>query len=275
MKPILLLLFYLITFQSNAQNGLEESGILDNYSAYDAMNETNTEAAENLSVLIKNPFDINKMNEGMLLGLGFLTEIQIKEILTYCTNYGPIVNLHEFQILPSMNEQTFNILKICFVCNNNQFSTHVLQNFYGKEQSMLLIRYGAAQAGSPKTWMGNGDRVSIRFQTCIPNKIRMGICVEKDAGEQITWSTQKKYYGFDNINFYLHYQPSKKWKHITVGTQRLQFGQGLLMGAGFYAGKGSETITTLRKSGRSIIPVGSSTEYGRNRAINCGALSDT
>ena len=55
-----------------AQNVLEESGIVDNYSSNDAMNENNSEAAENLSLLIKNPFNIDNINEGVLLSLGFL-----------------------------------------------------------------------------------------------------------------------------------------------------------------------------------------------------------
>ena len=93
--------------------------------------------------------------------------------------------------------------------------------------------------------------------------MRFGFSLEKDAGEQLKWNQTRNYYGFDNINIYLHYVPSKKWKQLTLGTQNLQLGQGVLMGAGFYAGKGSETITTLRKTGRAIIPIGSTTEYNR------------
>jgi len=246
-----------------SQTTLEDSGIIENLTANEDVIESNSETAENLAVLTKNPFDINKADEAFLLSVGFLKETQIREILTYKHSYGPLINLYELQTLPSMNEQTFFWIKACFNIQENTANQNLLQNVIGKEQSMLLIRYGAAPANVPPEWLGTGDKSSIRFQTYIPNKMRFGISLEKDAGEQIRWDVSKKQYGFDNINTYLHYMPSKKWKHITLGTQRLQFGQGLLMGAGFYAGKGSETITTLCKAGRAIIPVGSTTEYGR------------
>jgi len=263
MKSVFNIFFYFLVFYSSAQNNLEESGIIENLTANEDVIESNSEAAENLAILAKNPFDINKADENILLSVGFLKEAQLKEILTYKETYGPIINLHELQILPSMNEQTFVWMKTCFNVQDNSIDKNIIRNIVGKEQSMLLIRYGIAPANVPADWMGSGDKASIRFQTSIPNKMRFGFSLEKDAGEQIKWNYAQNYYGFDNINAYLHYQPSKKWKHVTLGTQRLQFGQGVLMGAGFYAGKGSETITTLRKTGRGIIPVGSTTEYGR------------
>lgn len=261
----LILVFYccMAAIPCYSQNTLEDSGIIENLTSNEDVIESNSEAAENLAILTKNPFDINKADESQLLSVGFLKEIQIKEILAYKNSYGPLINLYELQILPSINEQTFFWIKACFKIQENIANQNLIQNAIGKEQSMLLIRFGAPPANVPAEWQGTGDKSSIRFQTFIPNKMRFGLSLEKDAGEQIRWDASKKQYGFDNINIYVHYVPSKKWKHITLGTQRLQFGQGLLMGAGFYAGKGSETITTLRKAGRAIIPVGSTTEYGR------------
>lgn len=263
MKGFILVFYMFASLTCYSQTTLEDSGIIENLTSNEDVIESNSEAAENLAILTKNPFDINKADEDVLLNVGFLKEIQIKEILTYKNAYGPLINLYELQILPSMNEQTFLWIKACFKVQENTLDENLMRNLIGKEQSMLLIRYGAAPANVPKQWLGKGDKSSIRFQTYIPNKMRFGLSLEKDAGEQIRWDPSKKQYGFDNINIYLHYVPSKKWKHITLGTQRLQFGQGVLMGAGFYAGKGSETITTLRKAGRVVIPVGSTTEYAR------------
>jgi len=264
MKYFVLVFYICISIAySFGQTSIEESGVIENLTANEDVIESNSEAAENLAILAKNPFDINKVDEAILLNVGFLKEVQIKEILVYKNSYGPLLNMYELQTLPSMNEQTFFWIKACFKVQGSTGNQNLLQNVIGKEQSMLLIRYGAAPAPVPKEWLGTGDKASIRFQTFIPNKMRFGISLEKDAGEQIRWNASNNQYGFDNINAYLHYIPSKKWKHVTFGTQRLQFGQGVLMGAGFYAGKGSETITTLRKSGRAIIPVGSTTEYGR------------
>lgn len=263
MRHILLFFFWGGHFLLRAQLSVEDSGILENLTGNEEVMQTNADAAENLTLLVKNPININKTDESVLLGIGYLKEIQINEIMLYISQYGPLINIHELQTLPSINEQTFFWIKSCFTITGNLQNQKLLYHLVGREHSMLLIRYGVAPKSVPKEWTGSGDKASIRFQTMIPNKMRFGLSLEKDAGEQMRWDVAKNYYGFDNVNFYLHYLPSKKWKHITVGTQRLQFGQGILMGGGFYAGKGSETITTLRKTGRAIIPVGGTTEYGR------------
>jgi hypothetical protein len=263
MKQLLFFACYFLTVYTYAQSGFEESGIIENLTANEDVIENNSEAAENLAMLTKNPLDINKIDASVLLSIGFLEENQIKEIIDYTFSYGPLLNLLELQTLGSINEQTYSLLNACFKVSSNVCKTTLLKNIIGKEQSMLLLRYGAAPTTVPKEWIGSGDRASIRFQTNIPNKMRFGLSLEKDAGEQITWNSSKHQYGFDNINMYLHYIPSKKWKQLTLGTQNVQFGQGVLMGAGFYAGKGSETVTTLRKTGRAIIPIGSTTEYNR------------
>ena len=263
MKHFLFFVLLFLAAQAFAQNGFEESGIIENLTANEDAIENNSEAAANLAILTKNPLDINKIDASILLSVGYLKENQIKEIIDYTSSYGPLVNLLELQTLSSINEQTYNLLNVCFTVSSNITTRNLFQNVVGKEQSMVLLRYGAAPALVPKEWKGSGDKASIRFQTCIPNKMRFGFSLEKDAGEQIKWDYLKHQYGFDNVNIYLHYIPSKKWKQLTLGTQNLQFGQGVLMGAGFYAGKGSETITTLRKTGRAIIPIGSTTEYNR------------
>ena len=263
MKHLLIFTCYFLIIHAYAQNGFEESGIIENLSANEDVIENNSEVAENLAILIKNPIDINKVDASILLSLGFLKENQISEIIEYTNLYGPLLHILELQTLPSINEQTFAFLHACFRVSNQTSNNNLLEHIIGREQSMLLLRYGAAPANVPKEWKGSGDKASIRFQTCIPNKMRFGFSLEKDAGEQLKWNYTRNYYGFDNINIYLHYVPSKKWKQLTLGTQNLQFGQGVLMGAGFYAGKGSETITTLRKTGRAIIPIGSTTEYNR------------
>ncbi|WP_299250091.1 hypothetical protein [uncultured Cytophaga sp.] len=268
MKPICIVILLLFMHTVFAQNGFEESGIIENFTANEDIIETNSEVAENMALMIKNPYNINKVDASILLSIGFLTENQIREIMEYKITYGPLLHILELQTLPSLSEQTFSYLQLCFTVSETNETSKLLKNMFGKDHSMLLLRYGFAPSVVPENWRGTGDRMSIRFQTSIPNKMRFGLSLEKDAGEQIKWDSKKNYYGFDNINFYIDYIPSKRWKQLTIGTQTWQFGQGVLMGAGFYAGKGSETITTLRKSGRALIPIGSTTEYNKRFGIS-------
>ena len=230
--------------------------------------QTNSDAAENFSEYIKNPINLNHADENTLLSLGFLSETQIKEIMDYISQYGPVLNIYELQVLPSINQETFLWIKSCFTISENIAKWNIAKNIIGSDRSMLLICYTPEKPGSPKNWTGHSDKLSIRFQTSISNKMRIAFSMKKDAGEQLIWKPQQSYYGFDSWNGYVQYYPSRKWKQVTIGTYRLQFGQGLLMGGGFYPGKGSETITTLRKAGSLILPVGSTSEYARLTGIS-------
>jgi hypothetical protein len=268
MKAVFLVILFLYIQTLFAQTGFEESGMIENLTANEDIIEANSEAAENMALLMKNPYNINKVDVATLLTIGFLNENQIKEILDYKNAYGPILHILELQTLASISEQTFSYIQRCFTISETNQTSNILKNIIGKDHSIFLVGYKLPPSVVPDNWRGSGDRVSIRFQTSIPNKMRVGFSLEKDAGEQMKWEAKKNYYGFDNINFYIDYIPSKKWKQLTIGTQTWQFGQGVLMGAGFYAGKGSETITTLRKSGRAMIPIGSTTEYNKRFGIS-------
>ena len=52
------------------------------------------------------------------------------------------------------------------------------------------------------------------------------------------------------------------FKNITLGDYQIQYGQGLVFGAGFGSGKGSETINTVKRNSTGIRPYGSVLESG-------------
>jgi len=258
---ITLILVFSITLRAQSINA--DSDFIEQLSANEESMQNNSEAAENFSEYIRNPIDINKIDEATLLNLSFLDEQQIKEILHYIFQYGPVINIYELQVLPAINHETFQRIRSCFSVTESISKNHLLKNFVGSDRSMMLMTYTPGHKDSPKNWTGNSDKLSVRFQSSLSNQLRVAFSMKKDAGEPIYWKPSKSYYGFDSWNGYVQYSSSKKWKYIIVGTYKQQFGQGLLIGGGFYAGKGAETITTLRKAGCLTLPIGSTTEYGR------------
>ncbi|MBC7450428.1 MAG: hypothetical protein H7259_02955, partial [Cytophagales bacterium] len=250
MKHLLIILLLIYSIKLSAQTPLEESSLIEQLTSNEDLIQVNSEAAENLSMYLKNPLDINTADEAALLNMGFLKDAQVRDILEYQHQYGPLINMHELQILPSMNLQTFQWMQTCFIIRTKTDEWALLKHIAGHDQSMLLLRYVPPINNRADNWEGNSDKAAIRFQTSVPNKMRFAFSMEKDAGEPMRWKAGESYYGFDNWNGYVQYYPTKKWKQIIIGTYRQQFGQGVLMGGGFFAGKGSETITTLRKAGR-------------------------
>ena len=67
MKPFLIVVcVYLSIMHCYSQTSIEDSGIIENLTANEDIIESNSEAAENLAILTKNPFDINKADESIL-----------------------------------------------------------------------------------------------------------------------------------------------------------------------------------------------------------------
>jgi hypothetical protein len=85
----------------------------------------------------------------------------------------------------------------------------------------------------------------------------VGFTAEQDAGEQYVWDSRTHRYGLDFYSAHLQLYQKGNFKTLALGDYQLQFGQGLLLGAGFFAGKGGETITTLRRSSLGIRPYSS------------------
>jgi len=67
-----------------------------------------------------------------------------------------------------------------------------------------------------------------------------GLTMEKDAGEPIVWKPQKQAIP-DGLYFFHAFLFNKgKWKAFGLGDYKVQFGQGLVFGGGFYMGKSAE-----------------------------------
>jgi hypothetical protein len=98
--------------------------------------------------------------------------------------------------------------------------------------------------------------------------VRIGLTTEKDAGEELIWDPSTKRYGTDFQSFHLAVKNIGKLTQLIIGDYQLQFGQGLILGAGFSPGKGSETITTVRRADLGVRPYTSVVESGHFRGVS-------
>jgi len=120
----------------------------------------------------------------------------------------------------------------------------------------------AAPDDSRTPFPGDRNKVYTRYRVSRFNDFSLGFTVEKDAGEELNFDRSVKKYGPDFLSYHFLLENQGKWKSIAVGDYQVQFGQGLLLGAGFNAGKGAETITTVRRSSTGIRPYTSVLETG-------------
>lgn len=230
---------------------------------------------ESLLLLYSNPVNINRATREDLASLYILSIIQINNLLAHIKNNGELISLYELQAVPGFDTETIRrILPFIEARSGDEFGTSgpLLQRIFNENNNYFLLRmdriletqrgYSPGVDSDDRRFLGSAAKVYGRFRTSHSKDFSLGFTFEKDAGEQFNWNTSNKQYGFDYYSFHFMKENVGNFKKVIVGDYQMQFGQGLLLGAGFNAGKGAETITTVRRSSSGIKPYTSVLESG-------------
>jgi hypothetical protein len=232
---------------------------------------------ENISQLTVNPIDINSASAEALLSLGILSQKQAQDIIDYHESNGDLIELYELQSIPSLDLETINDLLPFITVRSSMPGKNFMERVKSKHNTYFFARYERTiessrgfQPGTDSTSKYRGDpgRIYSRFRTTSPGDLSIGVTAEKDAGEQFQWNQQRR--GFDFYSGHIQLMNKGPLVNIIAGDYTAQFGQGLTLGGGFGMGKGSETITTLRRSSTAFMPYSSANEAGYFRG---GAVS--
>jgi len=228
---------------------------------------------ENLFQYYQNPINLNQATADELNALFLLTPLQIANLLTYKNQNGPLLSIYELQAVPSFDLPTiYKIVPFVIVADVPllQDRQALLQRISNNKNQALLLRYDRTlqkrkgytlpdTIGSRLTsrYLGSPDRYILRYRNSHAQDFSLGFTIEKDAGEQFAWQPAQRQFGADFYSAHLQVYHQGKLKALAIGDYQLQFGQGLLLAAGFFVGKGSETITTIRRSNIGIRPFSS------------------
>lgn len=229
---------------------------------------------ETLAQLTSNPLDLNRATRDELLSLALLSSQQADDLITYRNNNGVLLELYELQSIPSFDIETIhNILP--YVRAGPSVSA---KNFFGRIRSQqttyFLTRYERTletargyhtDTDSTSKYIGDAARIYSKLRLTSPGDISLGITAEKDAGEQLAWEKDQR--GFDFYSAHIQLVNKGPLVNIVAGDYVAQFGQGVTLGGGYGIGKGSETITTLRRVSTGFLPYSSANESGFFRGI--------
>ncbi|MEA5401658.1 hypothetical protein VB776_01950 [Arcicella sp. DC2W] len=241
----------LSTQESNIRNLIQE--ILGN--PVDGVSE---ELFESLYQNYLNPLDLNKVSRQELASLYLLSEKQLNAFFTYRENVGKLLSIYELQAIPDFDLPTIYKFIPFVRVNADGFSIQTFQNSLQKANQYFLLRYTQyletkkgftePDARSKVRYEGSPMKLYARYKIALPKDFSAGFTIEKDEGEsQLT----------DFTSFHFQVQNKGHWKNITLGDYQLQFGQGLVAAAGFYLGKGAETVLTTRRNHLGIRPYSS------------------
>ena len=230
---------------------------------------------ESLLMLYQNPLNLNTANSYDLQSLYILSSIQIQNLQTYIQEKGKLITLYELQVIDGFDYATIERLKPFVTVNAKDALVDerpLLQRILEERNNYLISRYerilNQKRGNSPKQspddsrYAGSANKLYLRYRVSKPNDFSIGFTTEKDAGERFHWSPKSKTYFTDFWSAHFMLENQGKWQKLIIGDYQLQFGQGLIFGAGFGVGKGSETVNTANRVTLGVKPYTSVLEGG-------------
>lgn len=233
---------------------------------------------ESLLQVYLNPLDLNKTNTEELHSLYIMSPLQIKNLINYREKFGPFISIYELQAIPEFDLGViYRLLPFVRVeAGEENFRGSLSKRFLGDPNAYFLFRkrriWETRRGYNPpdtlsggrltNRYRGDPNELYARFRIQHARDFSWGFTLDKDAGEEFLWDPPTKRYGFNFFSYHVTLYQKGKWKTIALGDFQAQFGQGLVFGSGYGAGKGAETITTVRRSSFGIRPYTSVMEFG-------------
>ena len=235
---------------------------------------------ELLLELYQNPLEINRVTADELQATYLLSTPQIQSLLEHRRTWGDFLSLYELQTLPNWDSTTLvTILPFLTLESTKTSSKTFFERLRNEENNYLVFRHRRTlelRKGYSKNdstlnptsrYLGDPNDLFLRYRIQHAKDFSLGLILEKDAGEVLTWDTKTSRYGFNFASFHFTRYGIGKWKTISLGDFQASFGQGLVFGAGFSLGKGAETVPTVRRSSLGVLPYTASIETGFFRGI--------
>lgn len=264
--------------QDRKKQGINFEKLFDDIFPVQDLDLNYEELYENLAQILANPMDLNKATKEELQSLFILSEIQINDLLDHREKSGQFISLYELQSISSIDLETLEKL-IPFVTvgyDRKTMNQSVWKRMLDEKNNYFILRYERIletkrgyqmDTDSSSRYAGSADKYYFRYRVNHTGDFSFGVTVEKDAGEMLDWNPSSKIYGFDNYSVHAQIMNKGIVKNLIVGDFQAQFGQGLMLGGGFGMGKGSESITTIRRANLGFIPYTSLNEFGFFRGL--------
>jgi hypothetical protein len=215
-----------------------------------------------------------------------LSDTQVETFLAYREEQGQLLDIYELQIIPGFDRATIEkLLPFVNVTDpSRRVNASLIRRMFSPGQSYFISRYertleekaGFMFQDTTSRFKGSADKIYYRLRSSQPGDYSIGITGEKDPGEQMRFKPEENQWGFDFTSWHIQLLYKGKLKNIVVGDFQMQFAQGLLLGGAFGLGKGSESVSTSRKSNLGFLPSTSVIEsvHQRGAAVTTQPLPD-
>ena len=204
-----------------------------------------TELIEEYWSICENKININNPDElNQLIDLHLVNIFIVEKINDYRKNFGDFMMFDELSYVEGMDEMTLSILKplICFEKPSEKKKLRAKDLLkYGQHQTIFQMeRCFNEKAGyKEEKYVGNPQKMLLRYGFTSMKKLEFGFATEKDAGEKNM---------FDFVSYHFLINDMKFVKTLALGDYQLAFGQGLTMGSGMaFAASGGSLMRKSKK----------------------------
>jgi hypothetical protein len=236
------------------------------------------ELYETLLQLYASPLDLNTATPDDLAALFILSEDQLRLFFEYRLKAGALLSLYELQVISGFDIYTIRRL-LPFVTISTK-AVSIQDALKNPGQHFLMFRSGKlferqkgfasldSNSNSITRYQGPPFNGYLRYRNARSGAYSFGITLEKDSGEELWhWKPRRHIFGIDYTSFHAQIIDRGRLKNLIIGDFQMQAGQGMLLGAGFSLGKGSEVIRTVYRSTTGLKPYTSATEANFFRGI--------
>lgn len=198
--------------------------------------------------------NLNQCSALDFLALKFLSPNQVAAILNHKYEFGDFVSILELQTIDVISLDEIRHLSQWFSIEDKiPDPKKIWKQITGSERQFVVtsstnmprsLAYHIADSNDKVTYSGSPISCRIRFRSNYNQKFIYGFNAEKDEGESVLKSSDKK--GFDFYSAHVFLNGKALVKKIAIGDFQVGFGQGLTLGSGMGFGKSAMVLNVKR-----------------------------
>lgn len=217
---------------------------------YDA-GQDNSEATceellESLRSVHDNPININDASRDDLLQLPFLSQSQADSIVSYVNRRGPVLSFGELMLVSNIDYQKRKFLSIFLYCTAGKSGRQTVHDLLtrGRHETAANTStpfytadgYKAGrEAPNSGKYLGDKNRLALRYQYKYNDELMFGASAEKDPGEPFACRGN---FLADSYSAYIYRRQKNGRYAYAIGDYRIRFAEGLVVGNNYvYGGK--------------------------------------
>ena len=222
----------------------------------------------------KNPLDLNSASYDELKELRLLNDIQINALIDHMTRTGDLIAIEELQSIRGFElDDIRRIMPFVKLSNEGRFQRSLPDMLLESEHELFfkLSRIMEEKRGFIKdfngksAYAGDPNKIFMRYRNAFENRLRIGLTLEKDAGESMMPISDQL--GFDYLSGHFHLRDyTKTLEDLIIGDYNVSMGQGLISHNDFAAGK-SALVNSMVRGGRFVRPYNSVNENNLYRGV--------